>query len=263
MNKKTSIIDRNIPILFVSERHTDVECVNHIHISMEIVIVTEGTLHMTIGGKEYDINAGIGAYIPPFETHMFYSEKKNKCHVLMFSGELVSYFFEFSKKNTPTNHLFAVSASSIDIIDKILPNIHNRTDFIGVEAVLAPLCYDIYHGCTFEEKKYKFDDLAFSMFEYIETHFLEDITLKEVARIVGAHPVTASKIFNMRAGIGFCNYLRYQRCAYAARKLKTTGLTVSQIAYESGFSTIRSFNRSFLSVYGITPTEYRASYADV
>ena len=263
MNQKTGIIDGNIPFLFVSKRHTDIECVNHIHPSMEIVIVTEGTLHMTIGGKEYDINAGIGAFIPPFERHLFHSDKKNKCHVLMFSGELVGHFFKFTKTHTPINHLFSISPSSMALSDKILPSAHNTTDFIGAEAILAPLCYDIYHGCCFEERKHRFDDTAYTMLKYIETHFLENITLRDVARAIGVHPVTASKLFNSYSGIGFCYYLQYQRCAYAANMLKTQSLTISQIAYESGFRTIRSFNRSFLNIYGITPTEYRLSSTEI
>ena len=46
---------KEISYIFLSERHIDVECVVHIHTTMEIVIVNKGTLTMTADGKKYDI----------------------------------------------------------------------------------------------------------------------------------------------------------------------------------------------------------------
>ena len=86
---------KRIPYIFLSERHIDVECVVHIHATMEIVIVNEGTLTMTVGGNEYDIPRGCGLFIPPFSPHTFHSKEPNLCHVFMFSDVLVPYFFDF------------------------------------------------------------------------------------------------------------------------------------------------------------------------
>lgn len=253
----------NPQFLFSSERHVNVECVVHIHAAMEIVLVTEGTLHMTVSGKDYDISAGHGVFIPPFETHRFHSALSNRCHVLVFSKELVRYFFEFVKGNAPTSHVFAVSEPAMRLAEELLPYVNNTADYIRAEAVLSPLCYDVCRCCSFEERQTPFDDTVARILEYMDGHFCEDVTLERVARAVGIHPVTISKIFSKQTGLGFHDYLQYRRCEYAAKLIKTEDACFAQIAYEAGFGSIRSFNRAFRRVYGRTPTEYKAAAGTV
>ena len=77
MEHRKKGLDDNIPYLFASARHTNVECILHMHVSMEIILVKEGVLNMTIGGKDYCFGAGYGAFVPPFETHQFHSTLPN------------------------------------------------------------------------------------------------------------------------------------------------------------------------------------------
>ena len=251
---------KQIPYIFLSERHIDVECVVHIHATMEIVIVNQGTLTMTADGKEYDIPEGHGLFIPPFSPHTFHSKEPNLCHVLMFSDVLVPYFFDFLKKNSPTLHLFKLSDASRELSERLLPNNSNSADYITAEAVLAPLCHDIHTQCPFESRKIVFGDTFSKVIDYIEAHFTEDIDLNSVAYAVGTHPVTVSKMFTKSTGVGFHYYLQYQRCSHAAYLLKNKNMNISEVAYESGFGSIRSFNRAFFAVYNITPTQYRKTY---
>lgn len=257
------IRDENVDFLFSSAKHTDVECVTHIHITMEIVLVTSGELNMTINGKEYAITEGCGVFVPPLEPHTFHSKKANRCHVLMFSDEIVDYFSTFAKDHLFNRHIFPVSRASFELVNRILPNETNTVDWISANAVIAPLCYDIIHGCEFKKRKIPFDDTAYRILEYVNAHFRENITLDHVARAVAAHPVTVSKMFSKQTKHGFSYYLQYTRCTYAAKLIKVTSLTLSEIAYESGFGCIRSFNRAFLSVYGITPTEYKKQIQNI
>ena len=251
---------KQIPYIFLSERHIDVECVVHIHATMEIVIVNQGTLTMTADGKEYDIPEGHGLFIPPFSPHTFHSKEPNLCHVLMFSDVLVPYFFDFLKKNSPTLHLFKLSDASRELSERLLPNNSNSADYITAEAILAPLCHDIHTQCPFESRKIVFGDTFSRVIDYIEAHFTEDIDLNSVAYAVGTHPVTVSKMFTKSTGVGFHYYLQYQRCSHAAYLLKIKNMNISEVAYESGFGSIRSFNRAFFAVYNITPTQYRKTY---
>ena len=260
MNKAQSYIKENIPYIFLSDRHIDVECVVHIHATMEIVIVNKGILTMTVDGIPYDIPKGHGLFIPPFSPHTFHSNEPNLCHVLQFSEVLVPYFFDYVKKNSPTEHLFKLSEASNELSERLLPNKSNSADYITAEAVLAPLCHDIHTQCKFEPRTVVFGDIFSRVINYIEAHFNEDIDLSSVARAVGSHPVTVSKIFTKSTGVGFHYYLQYKRCSYAAYLIKNSDMNISAIAYDSGFGSIRSFNRAFMEVYNITPTQYRKSF---
>jgi YesN/AraC family two-component response regulator len=252
------ILQENELYLFTSARHTDVECVLHINIYAEIVIVTSGVLNMTVGRNAYSISEGEAVFVTPFEPHSFHSEKNNKCHVLMFSKELVPHFFEFLNKRVPKNHLFSLSLPSLALAEKILPKSYNNVGFIEALAVLAPLVYDIRSQCEFTDGEYNLE-LIETALAYIDAHFKEALSLTSVAAAIGIHPVTLSKLFSSKTGVGFNFYLKYVRSSYAAKLIKSGDLSFSEIAYEAGFSCIRTFNRSFFEIYGKTPTEYKAS----
>jgi AraC-like DNA-binding protein len=52
-------------------------------------------------------------------------------------------------------------------------------------------------------------------------------------------------------------FLRERQLAYAARLLRTTPLSVEQVALASAFGTEWTFHRCFKATFGITPAEYR------
>lgn len=261
MNGRILLHDGNIKYLFASSRNIDVECVTHLHCGMEIVIVTKGQLFMEIGGEPYRISEGFGAFIPPLETHMFHSEVHNQCQVLMFSKELVMYFYDFIKDKFPQNHMFELSRESRALADRILPEKTDSGDYIQAQAVLAPLLYEICQNCDFVPRKTSLEDAVFVAAEYMNQHFVEDISLSSVAKAVGIHPVTLSKKFAEQTRTNFNMYLSFLRCSRAAVLIKSYDLTFAEVAYSSGFSSIRSFNRAFLSIFDMTPTQFKNSTA--
>lgn len=259
MNRKLLLHDGNIKYLFAFSRGTDVVCVTHLHCSMEIVIVTQGCLSMEIAGRSYRIPKGFAAFVPPLEPHMFQSDSHNQCLVLMFSKELVMYFYDFIKDKFPQNHMFELSEESMMLAERILPYESDSGDYIQAQAVLAPLLYEIHQKCNFAQRQTSLDDVFFTAVEYMNQHFTESISLKSVAKAVGIHPVTLSQKFATRAKTNFNLYLNFLRCSYAATLIKSCSLTFAEVAYTSGFGSIRSFNRVFLSMFGMTPTQFKTS----
>ena len=66
-----------------------------------------------------------------------------------------------------------------------------------------------------------------------------------------------TEIFKQEYGITIKEYSDFLRLSLAKAMLSNTDKKVIDIAYESGFSSISSFNRFFKKKTGITPTEYR------
>ncbi len=257
MESAKHLIDGNVQYLFASARHTNVQCATHMHVTMEIVMVTHGCLTMTIDGKSYHIQQGQGAFVPPFATHSFTSAEENRCHVLMFSKILVPYFMESLQYNAPQTHVFPVSRSCMEIAEECLPHTKNAPDCITAQAVLAPLCLQIQKHCQFNKRTKPLQDTLTIALEYMDHHFTEELTLTNVAQAIGVHPVTLSKLFSRHCGVNFNFYLQYLRCSHAANLIKSKQISFSDAALSSGFGSIRSFNRAFQSIYGLTPSQYR------
>ena len=65
-------------------------------------------------------------------------------------------------------------------------------------------------------------------------------------------------MFSEKMGVGFNDCVRYLRCKNAAVMIKSRDMTFTEIALACGFGSVRSFNRSFKEVYGVTPSEYKS-----
>ena len=96
-----------------------------------------------------------------------------------------------------------------------------------------------------------------SSLEYINTHFKEKISLQNVAEHAGYNPAHFSKLFHKKMGVTFNHYVSSLRINYAKRLLASTEHSISFICFECGFSSSSSFNRSFSSIVGVSPSEYR------
>ena len=245
-------------LLFAAARydHIDVESDLHMHPELQFILVTEGVLNMLINGKEYEIPKDFGVFVPSYSPHKFYRRQPNLNLVILFSEELVPAFSAYLQTHAPSRHIFAVSSVSVALTEQILPHEENTVDAISAQAVLASLCRDAYRTAVFEERK-PADDYILQILEYVNSHFREEISLETVARAVGVHPVTVSKLLSKQTGISFAAHLQYQRCSYGAKLLLASNLRVSEIALEAGFGSTRSFHRAFRAIYGRTPTQYR------
>ena len=68
-----------------------------------------------------------------------------------------------------------------------------------------------------------------------------------------------SHLFNRKLSLGFNDYINMLRVQDACTQLLETDKKIADISEEVGFGSIRSFNRAFKNITGLTPLEYRAN----
>ena len=88
-------------------------------------------------------------------------------------------------------------------------------------------------------------------------HFTEDISLISVAEALGYTPTYVSHCIAVIPGMNFRKLLNSLRVDKAKPYILRGNLKMIDVALECGFSCERSFNRAFLSVTGMTPSQYR------
>ena len=98
------------------------------------------------------------------------------------------------------------------------------------------------------------------IYEYINNNYQKNISLDDLAELVGMTPTALSRFFKLRSGKTLSNYIIELRLGHATRLLADTTNTVSEICYLSGFSNISNFNRIFKSRKNFTPSEFRENY---
>ena len=86
---------------------------------------------------------------------------------------------------------------------------------------------------------------------------VEDIKANDLGDAVGLHPDYANHIFKKAFGTTISDYIAELRIAHAQRKLLTTDMSITDIAYECGFNSIARFNATFFKKTQCTPREYK------
>jgi AraC-like DNA-binding protein len=113
---------------------------------------------------------------------------------------------------------------------------------------------------TVDYDKFEDDDKMKLVYEYVQKNFSDKITLDDVSDIASMSPVSFNRFIKKRTGKTFVNYLNDIRVGYAARWLVEKDLSISEIAFRSGFNNIANFNRIFKSVKNTTPSQYREEF---
>ena len=85
-------------------------------------------------------------------------------------------------------------------------------------------------------------------------------TVRHVADSLHLSPKYLSNLLRALTGQNTQQHIHDKLIAKAKEKLSTTGLTVSEIAYELGFEHLQSFSKLFKTKTSLSPLEFRASF---
>jgi len=92
---------------------------------------------------------------------------------------------------------------------------------------------------------------------YINAHYMERVTLKEVADHVFLSPAYFSRIFKQKTDMNFSDYLNYVRVEESKKYLLDLEIPLSRIGPMVGFSDQSYFTKVFKKVAHVSPGQYR------
>jgi two-component system response regulator YesN len=94
---------------------------------------------------------------------------------------------------------------------------------------------------------------------YIDTNLSVEISLKEMADKVGITPTYFSALFKKLTGETFVSYRIHRRMDKARELLALSHMRTVDVAAEVGYEDYPHFTKTFKKIFGISPSEYRAS----
>lgn len=92
---------------------------------------------------------------------------------------------------------------------------------------------------------------------YIRENLGERLTLDDISRHAGLSPHHFCKVFRKAAGVNLIDFINRCRIEQARDRLLKPDARVSEVAFEIGYQSLSQFNRSFRSITGESPTEFR------
>lgn len=97
---------------------------------------------------------------------------------------------------------------------------------------------------------------------YLREHLTDDIDEHDLAGMVGHSPSSFSRAFKRHTGTTLVRYKNQLRVDLACLALLTRpDIKVAEICYETGFSNLSNFNRHFQKLKGMSPSQFRATFA--
>lgn len=95
---------------------------------------------------------------------------------------------------------------------------------------------------------------------YMKAHYMESVTLSQVAAWVGVTPNYLSKLFVQQMCVNFSTYLNFLRVKQAEILLLKSELPIAAISERVGYADASYFIRVFRQYTHCTPAQFRCYY---
>ena len=123
--------------------------------------------------------------------------------------------------------------------------------------VYSTLCLIQSSNDTLPASISPYSDMAAKTIEYIKNHIEQHFTLQQLADYAHLSPYYFSHIFKKETGYSPLEFVSITKIDYAKLILRTTSVSVSEIAEFLGYSSSASFINAFKARRGISPKKYR------
>jgi AraC family transcriptional regulator len=141
---------------------------------------------------------------------------------------------------------------------KLFREIHGATDPDGlsVESLLTELmaaAARMPHDGKFERPTW-----LGRIIEKLAVEYTERLTLDELSREAGVHPVHLSRVFRKCVGKGIGEHVHRLRARAACEQMREPEVSIAEISLALGFADQSHFTRAFRRVAGMTPRAFRS-----
>lgn len=235
-------------------------CEPHFHSNLELIYQLEGETEATINGATRILRPGDLSIAGSYDVHRYMTPEQASAILLIIPVSLVPSFASMVKGKTFAANFLpdGPAGRQIRAAAEMLVQENERHDPLVCKgyayAILGVLCREL---TLVPQPKTGTPDLAREILVYLEQHYLEDLNIERLARTFGYNKDYLSRFFNAYLGCGFNRYLNLLRSRHAARLIDQTDQPLTAIAFQSGFSNYRTFNRAFSAAYGVTPSDYK------
>lgn len=233
-------------------------CRPHINSELEIIVVTRGVIDVTVGDTTVRASEKEAVFILPYETHAFSPIGDSEGRVYMFSFSLVEDFYNRYGGSEANSGKFALPDALFDFLFYATPNAEENPDEFNAKSIFFPLVCEYLK--TISPAATNNNKHALSVrriVDHIHENITEKITLSSVSQSLGISPTAISEILREYTGIPFTDFVNNLRLEKAVHLLHDCDISITEAAYQSGFGSIRNFNRIFFDTLGITPSEYK------
>lgn len=255
----------------------------HFHTYFEAFYVFEGSCLHEINGKRQVLQLGDLCIIPPGVSHSLSVQDSSIVINLINSVTVIENVFQnplFNRNNvlsdffienlhfsSSNRYLLFHTGNDQELRNLILQMMLENTNTYQEYETIINACFSIfyakllrYYENTAEISVPDSDKsrLSYALNQYIQENH-RTTSLMKTADHFGYSQEYLSRLIKQLTGRNFSEILAECRMKHAIALLRSTNLSVMNIAYQVGYENTESFIRVFKKHYKKTPTEYRRS----
>jgi AraC family transcriptional regulator len=231
---------------------------DHFHDVPSIYIVLQGSVTEFYGRKSRECKPVSLVFTPPGETH---SNVFSGCGGRCFRVEMPAPFIERVAGDVLLRDSAHSEGGILSWLATRLYREFQRPDAVSllcVEGLMLEVLSELSR--LMHEPASDAPAWLRQAREFLHDQFSRDVTLDEIARLVGVHPAHLARAFRRYYRCTLGEYQRRLRVEFASRQLSETRGSIAEIAIVSGFADQAHFSRAFRTHTGLTPAKFRRAF---
>ena len=236
--------------------YTDEIFEHHLHKNLEFIYVLKGTINCTVNHIRYRLQVGDCGLCLPYDIHSIKPEENTQYWVLVFSEEYVRFFMNQITGKKGEGFCFRCEEEvDLYIRRKLIEN--PCLTVLTLKSCLYAVCEQFLSHISIVDRDQLKTEAITAIDEYVREHHRNNISLSDIAQKMGYDYHYTSRYFKNTFNMTFIEFINIYRLETAIRLLDETELSITEIAFESGFQSLRSFHHFFKKHTNTTPTQYR------
>lgn len=247
--------EKGISDYFYTARRENAFCLPHVHSHIEFIFVLDGEQALHIDGTDYLLSENTAAVVMPYQIHHYKPNNHSNTFIIACPPEYIAEYGQLFNGKVFAQPSIPFGTAVRSLIAEIVGS--ERNDFFRNKALLYCILSDFLQKSALIPKEYFSYDVYRSAIVYISEHYGEPISREQVALHANVTVTHLSRVLNSRGNASFSDIVNSLRIFKARQMLEQTTLPITQIAYETGYGSIRNFNRIFQKHFGCSPTDLR------
>lgn len=242
-------------------KYRNLKNISHWHFDHELAVCESGEALISLNQETFTLRKGQCIYLRGQSVHSILSAPGTTLYVSLFSDDLLR---RITDNYCLVNPVFTDELRVLETLERIRTNGFKKERFYGEisNALMQQLIAEIFSGLEIKEEavstsaateRYKklLYDIDENAGEYSFSRAVEYMNMSEAY---------FSRFFKKISGMTFSMYLNHIRVNKAIDLIQNTEMSMTEIAMNCGFETIRNFNRVFKQITGYSPRELPDGY---
>ena len=213
----------------------------------ELIVMTEGTLYIAYEKESFVVETGDFLLLPPGGIRK--GTKTSDCSF---------YWLHFVTGQIPS--------AKEALMKQLQGEVKNDYPICGLNAMTTTILMELYGQYYIRTQRVRSikdvqKQLYYDIVDYVKLNISKNLKVAEIAAHFGYNQKYLSHLFATIIGTPLKQFILSTKIDAANFMLTDTNKSISQISQKLGFLDNHNFTRTYKSVTGLSPSEYRNSFA--